>query len=333
MIWNHLCGHHEQVAMFRRAIGRGRAAHAYLFVGPGGIGKRLVAQGIAQSLFCRATSDEDLEACGVCPSCKQVQAGTHPDLLMVGCPPGKRELPISLIAGEDERRGREGLCYELAMRPMSASRRIAIIDDAQTMNEASANALLKTLEEPPGGSMLFLISPSTDALLPTIRSRCQPILFSPLTESDITELLLNLELVPDRTAAEEVAALSEGSLETASQLLDPALRRLRKVVISALDVPSPNWVTMIEQVQPALEELGGDASEKRQNATWLIRFAIQFFRDRLTGSDELPLQMQDRLASALECCFDAEQNLARSMPVPLVMETLFDRITRSLRAA
>jgi DNA polymerase-3 subunit delta' len=136
-----------------------------VFVGPDGVGKRLVAKGIAQCLFCQRVSDEQLDACGACAACRQVLADTHPDLLTVGCPEGKRELPIALIAGEGERRGREGLLHDLSLRPMSATRRIAIIDDADTMNEESANALLKTLEEPPPGSLLFLISPSLDALL------------------------------------------------------------------------------------------------------------------------------------------------------------------------
>ena len=95
--------------------------------GPGGVGKRFVARGIAQSLFCERTPEEQLDACGECPACRQVRAGTHPDLLTIACPEGKRELPIELIAGSAENRGREGLCRDLALRPMSAPRRIALI--------------------------------------------------------------------------------------------------------------------------------------------------------------------------------------------------------------
>src|SRR5688572_4728736 len=102
MIWEQLRQHRPQVDMFRRAVGRERLGHAYLFIGPEGVGKRLVARGIAQSLFCERISENELDACGECPACRQVLAGTHPDLLTVACPEGKREIPIKLMVGEDD---------------------------------------------------------------------------------------------------------------------------------------------------------------------------------------------------------------------------------------
>src|SRR5690606_25957369 len=97
-IWNRIRGHEAQVEMFRRSIGRGRLAHAYLFVGPDGIGKRRFARMFAQCLFCERRRAEDLDACGECSSCKQMQAGTHPDYLAVGRPEGKSVVPIELFA-------------------------------------------------------------------------------------------------------------------------------------------------------------------------------------------------------------------------------------------
>ncbi|MEZ6064931.1 MAG: ATP-binding protein [Planctomycetaceae bacterium] len=166
MSWDDIRGHDTQLAMFRRAIARGRVAHAYLFLGPPGVGKRLIAHRIAQCLFCQTHADSELRACGICSACKQVKSGTHSDLMSIGLPPGKRELPISLLLGEPDRRGREGLLHDLSLRPMSADRRIAIIDDADRMNDESANALLKTLEEPPPGRFCFSSVPA--------RMRCCP---------------------------------------------------------------------------------------------------------------------------------------------------------------
>ncbi|HUG91942.1 MAG TPA: hypothetical protein VML55_13975, partial [Planctomycetaceae bacterium] len=98
--------------MFRRALSRGRFSHAYLFAGPEGAGKRLFARTLAQCLFCQADQRaQALEACGTCSACRQMQAGTHPDYLAVGCPDGKSALPIELFVGPPERRGREGLCH------------------------------------------------------------------------------------------------------------------------------------------------------------------------------------------------------------------------------
>ncbi|MEZ6056271.1 MAG: DNA polymerase III subunit delta' [Planctomycetaceae bacterium] len=345
MIWTDLRGHQPQVDMFRRAIARGRTAHAFLFLGPSGIGKRLVARKLTQALFCQQTDDSDLEACGQCSACRQVLAGTHPDLLTVGCPEGKRELPIGLIAGEKERRGKEGLCHDLSLRPMSAGRRIAIIDDADKMNEESANALLKTLEEPPSGSILFLISPSIDALLPTIRSRCQPLLFSPLSETDLSDLIISLEWSADRTAALEIARLSDGSLDTAKQLIDPNLRQLRTVINTLLSQRDFNAVAAFDQAQQALDELGGDTGTQRHNANWLVRFAVEYFRRLLqeVNSETAPrpafagLYRAEEprgatyLADALERCIAAETDLKQSMPVPLCLETLFSDLSQLSR--
>ncbi|MCA9111630.1 MAG: DNA polymerase III subunit delta', partial [Planctomycetaceae bacterium] len=226
-VWEDLRGHQRTLEQFRQAFRRGRSSHAYLFIGPKGIGKRTFALKLVQCLFCERTSDTELDACGVCHACVQIKAGTHPDLLTVARPEGKRELPIELIVGAAERRGREGLCHELAMRPMSADRRVAIIDDAQSMNAASANALLKTLEEPPPGSILILLTPSTDAILPTIRSRCQPVSFAPLPDDDLCSLLVSQGITSDPEEAWQVTLLAEGSLVTAQQLLQPELRSLR----------------------------------------------------------------------------------------------------------
>lgn len=332
--------------MFRRAVRRRRTAHAYVFVGPDGVGKRLVARNIAQALFCERIPDDELDACGECPACKQVRAGTHPDLLTVACPEGKRELPIELIAGSTENRGREGLCRDLALRPMSAERRIAVIDDADKMNEESANALLKTLEEPPPGSILFLISASLDALLPTIRSRCQPIHFHALPEQDVAELLLELGLTADAGAAQQAAALSEGGLATARQLLDPELRKLHDALRERLSATEFRSLETAEALMALIEELGPDTAAQRQLAGWLLRFAVSWYRDALSratapdaaGEDPAvqsfvqrcgdPVEAADRLSAMLDRCVLADLHLQQMMPVPLCLEAWCDDLSR-----
>lgn len=344
MIWHDFRGHREQIDMFRRAVQRNRTAHASLFVGPKGVGKHQAARRIAQSLFCPNVPDEELDACGECPSCKQVQAGVHPDLLTVGLPDGKKEIPIALFVGEDERRGREGLCRDLSLRPMTASRRIAIIDDADRMNEESANALLKTLEEPPEGAILFLISASTDALLPTIRSRCQPLHFSALHQKDVAELLLALGWESDAAAAEAVARMSDGSLDLARRLLEPGLRALRDDLQEALAIEPFNSVETSKRLIKSIEDLGGGTSGQREHASWLIRFAVDFFRCALTVADAQESsnrflrryssddpRILDRLTDVLDRTLQSETHLQQSMPVPLCVESLFHDIGRILR--
>src|SRR5262245_18667903 len=180
MSWDDVIGHSDKIETFRRSAASGRLAHAYAFVGPSGIGKRRFAIELARCLLCDRHRDADLESCGECPSCRLVAARTHPDLILVSPPEGKSILPIKLMIGENETRGKEGLCHDLSLRPMLARRRVAVIDEADWMNDEAANALLKTLEEPPQNSVLILVASTSDGLLPTIRSRCQLVSFQPL---------------------------------------------------------------------------------------------------------------------------------------------------------
>jgi len=337
--------------MLRRSLGRGRLSHAYLFVGPAGIGKKLFARTLAQCLFCERTSAEELEACGECPACKQMVAATHPDFYSVGCPPGKDVLPIQVFAGPPEHRGREGLCYDLSLRPLSATRKIAVIDDADRMNAESANALLKTLEEPPEYALLILIAAGTDSLLPTILSRCQQLRFGALSRDDVAKLLQVHQWVDDPAEAEIVAGLSAGSLATASQLLDPALRRLRDRLFEALANERFDSATVTADMLAGLEASGGDTQTQRQQAGWIIRFLTEFarqalrelsgaasataieqarpFADRIRADDPDATQT---VLDLLERFVLAEDQLQRRAPVPLCLEGLFDDIGRRLRA-
>ena len=343
MIWEKVRGHAEWIEMFRRSIRRGRLAQAYLFMGPEGVGKKLFARSLSQCLLCRRFEDVDLEACGECSCCRQMTADTHPDFHSVGVPDGKSELPIELLAGPKEHRGREGLCYELSLRPMSAQRRIAVIDDAQLMNAESANALLKTLEELPPDSLLILIATNAAAVLPTIRSRCQQVRFAALPQADVADLLIGLKLTDDRSEAETLAALSGGSLTVAGQLLNPELRRLRESLYNHLAGDHFNAVAVTEKMLAGLDDIGGDALAQRKNASWLIRFAIEFYRralralaggnegatiaqvqafvDRIqpASADELELLMELLERAAL-----AESRLNRKTPVPICLEGLFE---------
>ena len=110
--WQSLKGHQEQRALFARSLARGRLSHAYVLTGPDGIGKRKFARLLAQSMFCREHAEGEIEACGECRACRGFVAGNWPDFMEIGLPAGKTEIPISLILGDADKRGREGLCYD-----------------------------------------------------------------------------------------------------------------------------------------------------------------------------------------------------------------------------
>src|SRR5258708_25846318 len=289
MSWNTLLGHSREIDKLRLGAASGRLAHAYAFVGPSGIGKKRFAFELAKCLLCENNVDADLDSCAECSSCRQIAAHTHPDLLEVSLPEGKSELPLKLFIGEDDTRGKEGLCHDLSLKPMSGRRRVAIIDDAEWMNEAGANSLLKTLEEPPPESVLILIASSSDRLLATIRSRCQVVTFQPLSPADIQRLLVQQAITADEREAAQVAGLCEGSLDAARQLLDPALRALRDELFNLLAANPFRSLQTAERLIESLESAGTEKSSQREYAGWIVRFCVEFFRQALLavagGSD------------------------------------------------
>ena len=322
MNWTDLRGHTDRVDMLRRSLQRGRLAHAYLFAGPPGVGKSRFARIFAQSLLCERCDNDSLEPCNECSACRQMNAGSHPDFFTIACPADKAEIPISAFCGSLEKRGKEGLIHDLSLKPMAGNRRIAIIDDANRMNEEGANAMLKTLEEPPANSLLILVAENLDAVLPTIRSRCQLLRFSTLAASDVTDLLVENEIADSPEEAAAAAAMSDGSLQTAAQLLNPALRSLRNRLFDCLSAPDLNPLEAAAAMTTGLDELGGETAEQRRNAGWLIRFTQEFYRQTL-------LNLSGATLSASAVPPEAE-SFARRMKTKgpagteLVME-LFDR--------
>jgi DNA polymerase-3 subunit delta' len=233
-MWQGIYGHDEILDRFRQTLRAGRLASTYLFVGPPGIGKRRIALELAHSLLCTDASEADLNPCGNCESCRLFAAGSHPDLDVMGLPADKTTLPIELFIGDREHRNQEGLCHRLGMRPFFGRRKVAIVDDADHFSIASANCLLKTLEEPPPSALLILIGTSPSRQLPTIRSRSQVVRFSPLARETVADLMVATGVVSDLAFAEQVAELSEGSLEKAKQLADRDLWDFRTQLLAAV---------------------------------------------------------------------------------------------------
>jgi DNA polymerase-3 subunit delta' len=162
-------GHERLVRQLRRALASGQPAHAYLLAGPAGIGKRTLAAAVVAGLLCEDPHDGD--ACGQCTACRHVAAGTHPDVRVVQREEGRRDVRTE--------QARE-LARWLGLRALVAARKVAVIEDAEHLNEHGQNALLKTLEEPPGATVLLLVATQASLLLPTVRSRCLRLQLDPL---------------------------------------------------------------------------------------------------------------------------------------------------------
>ena len=145
MIPENIVGHSDVLQKFQRWVSNRRLANTYLLAGPEGIGKRTMALWLAKALLCETTPDNELVACQTCSACQQVDAMSHPDLLYVNRPADKNRIPIELLIGSREERMRAGLCHDIALKPYRGGRRIAIIDDADFLNQEGANCFLNTL--------------------------------------------------------------------------------------------------------------------------------------------------------------------------------------------
>lgn len=345
MSWHGVHGQDEVVDQFRRALRRGRLASSFLFVGPEGIGKRTFAVKLAQALLCQTRPEEALDPCGTCPSCVQVEAGSHPDVEVVAKPPDRSFLPLDLLIGDKEHRLREGLCHNIALKPFMGGRRIAIIDDADYLNAEGANCLLKTLEEPPPRSVLILISTSPAKQLPTIRSRCQLIRFQPLRRETVEEILVTQGLAKDPAEAQRLSAHGEGSVRQALQLADEQLWSFRSRLYQQLAEPRLDGVGLARSVVAFVEEAGKEASARRQRMRQVVQQAAEFYRQllhRLMGDDEADAETQDILhralprwqgywsaaAACLERCLDALEQIDRNAYATTLIECWLGDLAR-----
>jgi DNA polymerase-3 subunit delta' len=213
-----LTGHDAAIAKAARAIRSGRTPQGWLITGAPGVGKATVAFRIARYLLrYGATSEgpEDLSLAANDPVAQQISAGGHPGLLVLQRAVNEKTGKLMTVLGVDEIRKLAGF---FGMTSGAGGWRVAIVDTADDMNDAAANALLKALEEPPARAMLMLLSNAPGRLLPTIRSRCQRLDLRPLAEVDVLKELRNR--LPDMDESERVtlAKLSGGSIGAALTL-------------------------------------------------------------------------------------------------------------------
>lgn len=214
--------HEEPWARWRQVIAEARLPHALLFTGLPGTGKRRFARRLARAHLCSG-DEAGNRPCGGCSQCRWLAAGSHPDLLVLEPEEGKTELRVDPV--------RE-LGAALTLTGTSG-RRAAIVDPAHAMNRAAANAFLKTLEEPPAGVLLMLVSEQPSRLPATIRSRCQVVPFNPPPREEGLAWLAE-HAGGDRDTLARSLALAGGAVGEAQRIADPACREERRAVLEDL---------------------------------------------------------------------------------------------------
>jgi DNA polymerase III subunit delta' len=326
--WDRLLGHADIVDRIRRAHARGRLGHAYLLVGPEGVGKRTFARELAKAILCEA--GRPFDACNVCAACHLVDAGTHPDLIIVTKPEDRLEFPISAM---------RDFIGKFGLKPSRGPRKVAIVEDAEVFNEESANAFLKTLEEPPPGSLLLLRALHLESQLSTIRSRCQPLVFGPLSTENVRAILIRLGTLPTERI-DSIAALSQGSVRRALALADDEIMAFRESLMRLLNGSRIDAAALVDLITVFIDTAGKESAAKRARATLAVDLLVDVLRSALRiATNAAPLEADDSrmnllaarvgpepILKALDACVSADRHIDQRVNIPVAMDALIDRI-------
>jgi len=262
-------GQDRQIEVLQNAMRRERVPHAYLFHGIQGVGKRTTAQALAQALNCR---ENNADFCGRCPSCLKAGRGSHPDIVVIE--------PEGIFIKIDRIRD---LQNQTQFRPFEGRKKVFILADADRMNDASANALLKTLEEPSTSNILILTTSRVHKLPQTIISRCQKIRFQPLRSEVVVSFLMD-KLSMDAEEARAVAASAGGSAGRALEIRKESFLDFKHEVTGTLSAAGRVPLDMIF--------LADSFGKDRESALQRLDIFREWYRDMLVYRE---LHDMDRL--------------------------------------
>ena len=346
-----IVGHDAAVRLLQRSLADGHLAHAYLLVGPPNVGKTTLGLAFAQALLCE---DEAARAqgvaCGRCAGCRKTRERTHPDLRVVE-PDGAADDDAGAVVGESgdvagaARSKRKAASRaqikietvrevqrDLSLRPYQGARRVVLLAQADTLNDAAENALLKTLEEPPPYALLILTAEDAETLLPTTVSRCQQVSLTPVPAPTIAEALVALGQSPDDAA--RLARLSGGRVGWALQAArDPGLLTRRTAHLDGL-------ARVLRASRAERLALAEDMAKKPDTLPDLLLLWQGWWRDALltqagcgewvTNIDQRALLDQaagrrslETLAQALRATRQTAEELERNANPRLALEVLF----------
>jgi DNA polymerase-3 subunit delta' len=262
MAFEAVLGQDAAIRFLRRVVEHGRLPSAFLFLGPHHVGKRMTALMLAKALNCE-NPPFGVDGCDRCPSCRKVDAQVHPDILMVS--PDGQFIKIDQVREVGE---------QLALNPLLARKRVVIVTEAERMNPQSANAFLKTLEEPPADTLLVLCAEDAAQLLPTIVSRCVPVRFHPLSMQVLRRLLAAQEApgAPSDPGAEEFAVrFCQGRMLPGLRTRLPGWLAIREDLLQAFRFPETAFAA----------GLGDKLARWSQSGEWsfVLEWLETWFRD------------------------------------------------------
>ena len=308
-----------------------RLPHAAIFAGPVGVGKATAARALAALFLCQQPTG--LVPCGKCESCRAFAAGSHPDyhvitkeLIRYHDRTGKSkgiDLSIHVLRPE--------LIEPAGRKPSLGRGKVFLVEQAEVMNPQAQNALLKTLEEPAGRTLIVLLTDQPGALLPTIRSRCQTIRFSPLDAQTVQKELQRRGI--EKAQAHDAAQLSRGSLGTALKWIEdgviaPARELTRQVDAAMAGQPPqdlPAWLKTAAdayaQKQLDRDELASKDQATREGLTLYLMIVGEHFRARLAAQHADPSEL-NRACAAIDAIVRAESYLDANVNTSVVLQQL-----------
>lgn len=235
MSFKDIQGHNKVIEILKEHIRQSRLNKGYLFIGPEGIGKKMVAKTLAQAVNC---GEQLLDSCDSCPSCMKIEKKQHPDVHIID---GSTSPYVNSRQNRDDTADSGAikidhirqLQKDISLKPYEGKLKVFIIDNAHNLTSEASNALLKILEEPPAKSLIILVTAKPTLLFKTIISRCQVLRFSPLPRKKLSEIL-NKDYNLENNLAHFLAYFCEGRLGKALVLKDIDILREKNRVIDEL---------------------------------------------------------------------------------------------------
>ncbi len=335
MSFDAISGHEIPKRILRTALRDDRVAHAYLFCGPEGIGKRTLALRFAAAVL-RGSEVDESDAL-----LRRIAHDTHPDVIVFSCEEGADTVGVDRV--------RE-LEAEIARRPFEGSRRVFLLDEAHRLTESAANALLKTLEEPPEGSVLILVADRIQGLPTTIVSRCQPVTFRPIEIDEVERWLMERHGV-DAAEASWLAACSEGSIGRAIRFADEAWGDARLALLRRIHSGAGFDLDAAAFLSETCRKSASGNPEVRARVRTALQLLALAGRDLLvlaSGSDDARLYHADQAGPLravamgigpegadrfLAVIFAALEALNRNGHIDLLLETMALDLDACLRPA
>jgi DNA polymerase III subunit delta' len=274
MLLREIIGHRRLTTLLARAIERESLPPTLLFAGPSGVGKWATAQAVAQAVNCldpigKPNDHLAVDACGTCRACDRVARGVHVDVLALE-PDDRASIKIDVV---------RDMLGQTGFRPFEGKRRLVLIREADTLESQAQNSLLKSLEEPPPGTLFILTTAVPGALLPTVRSRCMRLRFGRLTAAEVSAALMR-DHEHSQRAATEAAPLADGSIGQALALADNDLTTLRDAALLLLR-SAAGRADAQSRVQAAATLYAGSSKKERsrEDLGVVLRLMASMLRD------------------------------------------------------